>query len=102
MNFNPVVLTQMYNEAIENFQKYIPQPVLDLLNHVLAPVDGDEYGRSQFTIDMDEMTGVSKHQLDQRAGLITHEIVPLKQDADWVDRFEAWLDFNLSTFIHRP
>lgn len=56
-------------------------------------VEGDEYGRSGFQLWRDRLTGVSQHQLDQRYGLLVHEVVPhTPEPRNWVHVVDAWCD----------
>ena len=51
----------------------------------------DPEGRTGYRKFVDKVTGVSKHQLDQRAGRLVHEIVPHVPEepnfVHWVERY---------------
>lgn len=80
---------------MEGMESYTPAQYKkkDWLDNVFAffqdPVEGDANCRTGAMIFADNMTGVTQHQLDQRAGRVEHEIVAHVEEAR---NFVTWVE----------
>lgn len=69
----------------------------------VRPLEDDEYGRTASQKYSDLLTGVSKHQLDQRYWRIVHEVVPQKPEPyNFVQLVEEKCDKYFGYMVYTP
>lgn len=70
--------------------------IFEMARNWFEPLEGDEYGRSRFQADCQNLLGVEEYQLHQRYGLNEIKVV---EPEPYVSGWNDWVDDRLDSFL---